>query len=349
MKTKTIFIIIFSFIILIKFFHKREFHKEQWYFIDTNETLYSLNANDFWEVSTRIKNEQEVVVAIIDTGIDFMHDALKGNIWINSLEIENDGIDNDNNGYVDDIYGWNFIDNNNQIDTYEVSEHENDHGTFIAGIIASNMQTGKCRGIACNAGLQIMPLEVLGNSEEQPLIGDIENILKAIDYAEENGAKICNFSINIDIDDPRLKSKIQNSSLLFVVSAGNGDMRGLNIDKVKTYPAAYMFDNVIVVSSINEKGDLYSKSNYGVNTVDIVAPGTDIYSTKAGNSYGIGTGTSYATAFVTGVAAEIYKKDINMMAIRCKEIICNSATYNEHIDDRVKNGGVLNAYECMLP
>ena len=137
--------------------------------------------------------------------------------------------------------------------------------------------------------------------------------------------------------------------MLFIVSAGNHSPVGINIDKVKTYPACYNFDNVITVSNVDSNGNLEAHSNYGIKTVDVVAPGTDIMSTSIKNTYSSATGTSMATPVVTGLAAEIYMCYPFIKPSEVKDAICNSADTTESIAYKVGSGtGVVNGKNAFL-
>lgn len=145
-----------------------------------------INAIKAWN---KYIGKKEVVIAIIDTGIDYSHEDLKDVIWKNIEEIEGDGIDNDCNGFVDDLYGWNFYDNSSK--TYNSQSNEDDHGTHVAGIIAASRNNTGIAGVASNTNIKIMTLKILGSRNSS---GSINSMIKAIKYAESMGASICNIS-----------------------------------------------------------------------------------------------------------------------------------------------------------
>ena len=160
------------------------------YSIETTDSVagVDINIQPAWELYDQSEKEHRpVIVAVIDTGVDIYHPELKDAIWVNEDEIPDDGIDNDGNGYVDDVYGWNFFSNNNQIYVGK----EDDHGTHAAGTIAAARKYMGIAGITDNRYVKIMVLKVLGTENG---IGEEDAIIQAIEYAESNGASICNLS-----------------------------------------------------------------------------------------------------------------------------------------------------------
>lgn len=296
------------------------------------------------------KQKREVVVAVIDIGVDINHEDLEGKIWINKDEIPGNGIDDDKNGFVDDVYGWNFFDGNNNISNINYDTYNNnyvmEHGTHVAATIAGISDNNKgIAGVAGKVDVKIMPIKILGGPFGTTNISDAftSNMVKAIKYAQDNGADIVNMSfggVYVDITEMTL---IKNSKMLFIAAAGND---GLNNDEVRTSPASYGFNNIISVANINCSGQLYS-SNYGKNTVDIAAPGTSIYSGIPNNKYKMLTGTSMATPMVTGIATLLYALDKDMTAIKAKRIILGSAKQLDTLDEYVKTDGMASAYNAL--
>lgn len=279
---------------------------------------------------------RQAVIALIDTGVDIYHDDLSGAFWINTDEIASNGIDDDNNGYADDIYGYNFYNNNANI----VPEKDENHGTHCAGTISAvrNNQTG-IAGIASNANVKIMPLKALGGPNGE---GTTASIIEAIKYAENNGAVICNLSLSTPENDVALYKTMAKSNMLFVVAAGNSEI-GENNDSIPHYPASYDLENVISVANIRADGKLDPTSNYGSSSVHLAAPGSQIVSTTADNSYGYMTGTSMAAPMVSAVCALLYSyyEDINLKDV--KEMVLNTVTPMDSLTDKVSTGGMLNA------
>lgn len=296
-----------------------------------------IDAVTMWEKFADNSEINNVIVAIIDTGVDYQHPELKDVMWTNEREIPGNNIDDDNNGFIDDVHGYNFCDNSGDV---LKGEAENKHGTQCAGIIAANHDGAGIMGIASQASVKIMSLKVLNNDIEINS-GSVENIVEAIKYAEVNGAQICNISINIDKDDASLRDAIRDSSMLFVVSAGNGGLRGRNIDYNPSFPAAYNYDNVISVANMNFNGKLNKTSNWGKQSVDIAAPGTMIISTTAGGDYSFGTGTSMAAPIVSAIAALIYTHANDITASEIKNIICSAAIPLDSLKNKVACGGYV--------
>lgn len=283
--------------------------------------------------------KKEVVIAIIDTGIDFSHEDLRGVMWTNPGETTGDGIDNDSNGFVDDIYGWNFYDNS--CDTYNSQSDEDDHGTHVAGIIAALQNNIGIAGVASNTNIKIMTLKILGSSNNR---GSINSFIKAIEYAENMGASICNISSGTYIENTKLKAVIEHSEMLFVTAAGN---EGENNDITHMYPSSFDSQNIISVASINCNGNLNNLSNYGNESVDIAAPGTSILSTLTNNRYGYLSGTSMATPFVTGVVAMVYSYYEDITLLDAKAIVLNSVKKLPTLEGKVLSGGIPNALTAL--
>ena len=285
-----------------------------------------------YEISSSTKNK--VVVAVIDTGIDYTHEDLQGKIWNNTDEIPDDGLDNDNNGYADDVYGWNFYDNNNIV----FSETEEDtHGTMIAGIIAANKNHLGIVGVAGIVDVEIEILKVTSSGEICPA----SKIIEAIQYAENSGAQICNISMTIEEGD-ELAETIKNSNMLFIVAAGNNDsIGGVDIDKYPVYPASLRYDNIITVANLSWEGNIYTTSNYGKEAVDIAAPGVCIYSTAVNNHYAYNTGTSFSTPIVTGAAVYLYAVNPTISASEARKNILSNAIEKKDLCMSVNKGRVL--------
>ena len=285
---------------------------------------------------------RDVVVALIDTGVDTEHPELKNALWTNPGEIPGDGIDNDGNGYVDDIHGWNFHDHISRIRDNKESDL---HGTHGAGTIGAARGNGGITGLTDNAHVKIMVLKALGGSGA----GDEEAVEEAIRYAEANGADICNLSLGTTRYMPQLEQTIANSSMLFVVAAGNGDARGVgyDTDQDPVYPACYASDNIISVANLMFDGTLDTSSNFGKESVDIAAPGSYILSTAPGGGFEFLTGTSMAAPMVTGVCAMVYSYRTDLGLLKVKEAVLSTAKKLEGLTDKVKSGGIPDLYAAM--
>jgi subtilisin family serine protease len=274
-----------------------------------------VNALAIWDMAT---GSRDVVVAIIDTGVDFDHPDLKDNVWKNPGEIVGNGIDDDNNGYVDDIFGWNFVENDGLTKAPDVggfdNEHEpQSHGTVIAGLIGAKGNNG-IDGAGLNWNVQIMALRAIDNYGS----GSYADIGKAIAYAADNGADIISISFVGDAYDAPLHDALKQAyekGILVVLAAGNSRQTGGgDLDTIPLYPICFddMEDNWLLgVTSIDSGGLLSDFANYGT-CVDLVAPGENSFSTqRAGtdNGYkdfgGAWQGTSFAVPYVAGTAALI--------------------------------------------
>ena len=300
-----------------------------------------INAEPAWTYYEQTPSRRTVTVALIDTGVDITHSDLAGSIWINEDEIPGDGIDNDGNGYVDDVNGWNFYSNNNQVFLGD----EDDHGTHGAGTIAGAWDGQGITGIADGNYVKIMVLKALGSENGQ---GMAQSVKDAIRYAQANGADICNLSMGTASYDPEMEALMQNSDMLFVVSAGNGDNwgNGYNIDYWPVFPAAYEGDNIIAVGNLMFNGELDESSNFGLFSVDIAAPGTYILSTTPGG-YGFMSGTSMAAPMVTGVAALVYSCRTDLSLADVRQAILSSARPMESLTGKVSSCGILDAYGAI--
>jgi len=289
-----------------------------------------INITDAWKKYK--SGGKEVVVAIVDTGIDISHSEINGRTWINKKEIASNGIDDDRNGYTDDVNGWNFCNNTPWI----FRGSEDDHGTHNAGTIVARTNGEGISGMVQKGNVKVMCVKALGGKDGT---GSTESIVRAIKYAEENGASICNLSLGTQRDDRALYSAIANSDMLFVIAAGN---EGKNSDVSPMYPAAYELDNIISVANLAYDGNLGDGSNYGKNSVDIAAPGTHIISTVSSNGYSYMSGSSMAAPFVSGAAAMVYSYFGDYIKLSdVKEILLSSVSKTSSLKDKVSTGGML--------
>lgn len=295
---------------------------------------------------------KRVVVAIIDTGVDYNHPDLKDNIWINENEIPDDGIDNDNNGYIDDVYGWDFYNDDASVCHYRYNRvlglnlsdpnDNDDHGTHIAGIIGA-VKDNKIgiAGIASNIDIKLMILKINGGKQGS---GSISDAIEAIKYATMMGADICNISWGTGQYSPALEEVIKESDMLFVAAAGNS---GSDNDTKPIYPANFQLDNLISVTFIDANGNMTKQSNYGKTTIDLAAPGTDILSTVVG-TYQTLSGSSMAAPQVSAVAALLYSYDENLYPQAVKNVIINCLKPIAGLSDFIKKPGIPSAYAAVL-
>lgn len=252
----------------------------------------------------KVQPMKPVVVAVIDTGADIKHHALKEFIWTNPGETgrdawgndkSNNKIDDDGNGYADDIHGWNFIDNNNDL------LDSMGHGTHISGIIKSESSKSPSFLNKKSKPVRLMILKYYdGEASDSE---NIDNTVKAINYAIRMGANVINYSGGGSLPNKLELAAIENANnkqIFFVAAAGNNRR---NTDILNYYPANYKLPNIISVAATDKSGDLMSFSNYGANSIDIAAPGQHVFSTLPDNKFGFMSGTSQSTAFVTGAVA----------------------------------------------
>ena len=288
-----------------------------------------IGAQEAWSIYGN--GSRDVVVALIDTGVDTSHPDLQGSLWVNADEIPGNGIDDDGNGYIDDTNGWNFYANNNQL----YAGTEDSHGTHAAGTIAAQSGNGiGISGIARAGRVKVMVLKALGGNSG---LGSSLSVIQAIRYAEANGATICNLSLGTLSNDPALYETIAKSSMLFVAASGNN---GMDTDVTPCYPASYNLDNVISVGNLTSNGMLHTTSNYGVVSVDLAAPGTYILSTVPG-SYGFMSGTSMAAPMVTAAAAMVYTYYDTSSPADVKRTLLSTTAPLPALQGQTATGGML--------
>jgi subtilisin family serine protease len=278
----------------------------------------------------------KIVIADIDTGIDYNHKDLINNIWRNPREVRNDGQDNDGNGYTDDVVGWDFANND------PLPFDDNGHGSHTSGSIAATGGNGiGTSGVAQRA--QIMGLKFLDADGS----GTTENAIRAINYAVENGAVILSNSWGGDEYSKALEDAIAEAGIhnvLFVAAAGND---GTNNDTQPMYPAAYNLPNVIAVAASDKDDLLTDYSNFGVNSVHIAAPGDAVWSTVPDNKYEVNSGTSMACPHVAGAAALLKSFRPQLSALQIKKILMDSVDKLPDYADKIASGGRLNVARAL--
>lgn len=293
-----------------------------------------VDAQKAWEYYTP---KRDVVIALVDTGVETSHSELSGSFWVNEDEIPGNGKDDDGNGYIDDVNGWNFFNSSNQVYTGSGDAH----GTHCAGTISAAKDNGQgISGLADYSNIKIMTVKALGGADGS---GTTLSLTRAIKYAEENGASICSLSLGTDSNDRLLYQAMKNSGMLFVVAAGNGDSagNGINIDVRPSYPASYDLDNIITVGNLVADGTLHASSDYGAVSVDLAAPGTDIISTTVNGKYAYMTGTSMATPFVSAAAAMVYSANESLTLADTRRILLDTVKIDTALKNKVATGGIL--------
>lgn len=294
-----------------------------------------IDAPEAWDTLT----DSTMVVAVIDTGVDYTHPDLANVMWTNPGEIAGNGIDDDGNGYVDDIHGYDWVNN----DGDPIDDHN--HGTHVAGTIAAegNNSIGV---VGVNWSAQIMALKFLSSSGS----GSTSNAIRAIDYATMMGANMTNNSWGCGPGgcfSQAMEDSIQaanDAGVLFIAAAGNDNN---NNDNTPTYPASYDVPNVIAVAATDRNDNRSSFSSYGATTVDLGAPGSSILSTVRGNGYSSFNGTSMATPHVAGAAALLWQHNPSWSAAQVKDCLLDSVDPTSAMNGRTLSGGRLNINNAL--
>jgi len=299
-----------------------------------------IDAPEAWDLTT---GSSDVVLAVIDTGVDYTHADLADNMWINPGEIAGDGIDNDSNGYTDDIYGWDFVnDDNDPMDGH-------DHGTHVSGTIGGvGDNSGGVSGV--NWDVSIMALKFLDDSGS----GYTSDAISAINYAtmmrRDHGVNVVatNNSWSGGSYSSALRDAIETAGregILFMAAASN---EGLNNDAVANYPSNYDSEYILAVAATDRNDRLANFSNYGATSVDLGAPGVSIYSSIPGDTYDWFDGTSMATPHVTGAAGLLAASQPGATAGEIKDAIFAGVDPIATLDGMTVTGGRLNAFNSLL-
>ena len=281
-----------------------------------------IDALEAWKIEKGSKN---VLVAVIDTGLDATHPDLKANVY------------HDKDGH----YGFDFVKNSAD------PKDDHGHGTHVAGIIGAvaNPKTGVA-GVSQTVSLESVKYYADSNTGAV----NLRNTVKAIEWAVNSGAKIINYSgggPEFAEEEYLALKKAEAKGILVVAAAGN---ERSDTDKPENYyyPSAYRLTNIISVAATDINNHLIRSSNWGKTKVDVTAPGENIFSTLPGGRYGFMTGTSQATAFVTGIAALLLAHDPSLTPARIKEIIRGSVDTYPELKDKVAAGGRVNAKKALL-
>ena len=312
-------------------------YSEQWALLNSGQTGGTsgadIKASGGWDITTGSK---DIVVAVIDTGVDYTHPDLAANIWTNPNEIPNNGIDDDNNGYIDDVHGYDFINNDND------PMDDNGHGTHCAGVIGAAGNNGVgIAGLAWN--VKIMPLKFLRSDGN----GDTSAALNAIAYAKRMGANVISCSWGGTSKSQALGDAIASTNTLFACAAGN---EGANNDVTSHYPSGFDSPQIISVAASDANDQMPSFSNYGATTVDVAAPGDSIlstYRTSSGNQYVKMKGTSMSTPYVAGLAALILSKDPSLSPTQIKEKMMDNVDQVSAFSGKTVSGGRIDVQKAL--
>jgi subtilisin family serine protease len=298
-----------------------------------------MDAPEAWDIET---GSSDVVIAVIDTGVDYNHEDLSANMWTNPGEIPGNGIDDDNNGYVDDVHGWDFCNN----DSNPMDDH--DHGTHCSGTIAAVGNNGV--GIAgVNWTAKIMAIKFLsaggsGSTSDAILSVQYATTMK-LDYgipviATSNSWGGGDFSQALE----NAIAEADAAGILFVAGAGN---EGMNNDIYAFYPANHNVPNVIAVAATDDADYLAWFSNYGSTTVDLAAPGVGILSTVIGNGYSFSDGTSMAAPHVSGLVGLVKARFPGITHHEIKDRILGSVNPVPDLQGITVTGGRVNAWNAL--
>lgn len=293
--------------------------------------LEMVSAPEAWSVTS---GSPDIVVAVVDTGVDYSHPDLQENIWVNTGEIPNNRKDDDGNGYVDDYYGYNAI------SPLQPPSDDNRHGTHVAGTIGA-IGDNQIGIVGVNWHVKVMALKFLDRDGS----GYLSDALETIDYIitmKQRGVniRVVNASWGSDTYSRALEeaiARLRNEGILFIAAAGNGSTN------VKQYPAAY--EDVLSVAAVDQNGDLTSFSNYG-DWVDVAAPGQAILSTIPGGRYASFSGTSMATPHVAGIAAlALSVRDVSVSDLQ--EALRQGVRQSPALVGKVNTGGISDALETL--
>lgn len=288
-------------------------------------------ATDAWNLGTGCPR-----VAVLDTGVDTDHPDLRDNLYTNGNETPDNGIDDDENGYVDDYHGINLVAGKGD------GEDDNGHGTHVSGIISGRGNNGiGIAGVCWSA--QIIPIKFMDSSAR----GATSDVIDGIEYAIKRGATVVNGSFASSSKSQALEDEIKHAKdrgVLLVVAAGN---HSSNIDKEKSYPASFTGGNLLVVAASTSTDGLASFSNYGKSNVDVAAPGERILTTDIGGRYKAVSGTSMATPMVAGLAALLRTKNPDATFSQIRSAIRGSVDKLPAFSGKTYSGGRVNLARAL--
>jgi subtilisin family serine protease len=294
-----------------------------------------IDAAEAWDVTT---GSRSVVVAVVDTGIDYNHPDLAANMWRNPREVAGDRVDNDGNGFVDDVYGWDFA--NNDADPFD----DNSHGTHVSGTIGA--VGNNAVGVAgVNWQVSLMALKFLGANGSGSTSAAIASLNYATMMRRTYGVNVVasNNSWGGGGASTALTNAVVaggNAGIICVAAAGN---EAANNDVIASYPANVASDAVISVAATDSSNRLASFSNYGATTVDVAAPGVSVLSTTPGNSYSSYSGTSMAAPHVSGLVALMAAANPQATVAQIRSAILSTAVPVSGLAGKVASGGLINA------
>lgn len=304
----------------------------QWNLLAGN--MAGMEAARAWNYST---GGAQVAVAVIDSGLQLDHPELSANLLRNAAEVPGNGIDDDGNGYPDDVVGWDFFDSD------AVPDDSNGHGTHVAGTIgASSDNGGGIAGVVWDS--PILPIRFLNENGA----GYTSDAILAVDYARARGVRIINASWGGGGDSELLEASIETfcriNNGLFVAAAGND---ATSNDDIPQFPAYYNVDRLVAVAASDRSDELADFSNWGAESVDLAAPGVEILSTFTNGRYAFASGTSMAAPHVSGTLAMLMDRNPNLSADDLKGFLLDWVDLSPGLNGRVLSDGRANAYRSI--
>ena len=283
-----------------------------------------IHATDAWKIE---QGSRKVTVAVIDTGIESTHPSLAKNLWHDPA--------------APHVYGWDFVANESN------PRDDHGHGTHIAGIIGAVADLD--RGISGVAHhVSIMPIAYYSATSTGS--NNLKNMIRAIRYAIDHGAQIINYSgggSDFSQEEYTIIKEAEDRGILFVAAAGN-EHSDTDVENTRYYPSSYSLSNIISVAATDINNQLTSFSNWGKTTVDVAAPGGNIMSTWPNHGFKTMSGTSQATAFVTGMAALLLAQNPSLKPTQIKELILGSVDRIPALQGKTVSGGRVNAYQALM-
>jgi thermitase len=318
-----------------------------WSFLD--DTGFGVSVNKAY-TSFSSSAREDIIVAVVDTGVDYRHEDLASVMWVNPGEIPGNGKDDDGNGYVDDVHGINtLVRNSNGVASGDPAP-SHAHGTHVSGTIAAaqNNRIG-IAGIASRA--KIMAIRTVPDDSDETDVDIVESFL----YAAKNGARIINCSFGKRTNEggmvvaETIDHIASQYGTLVVAAAGNDSspFAKWDIDKDPKYPASFESEGLLVIAATSASGGLASFSNIGKKSVDLAAPGVNIFSTMPGNGYGSMSGTSMATPTTVGVLAEVLGHFPSLTPFELKKIAIESVTPVSSFKGMMVSGGRANLFQAL--
>lgn len=313
---------------------------ELWAFDNGNDN--DINAPQAWSMTT---GSAEVVAGVLDGGVDFDHEDLRDSAWVNGQEIPGNGIDDDSNGYVDDIHGANVLEKNGNVrDTSPDS-----HGSHGAGSIGATGDNG--RGVVgVSWRVRLMSINIFRGENEG---GTTADVLQGWEYAlrlRQRGVnlRVLNNSYGGHGENPRqaeidMANQLNDAGILLVFSAGNDGGNNDEEGDTSNVPTP----NAINVAAVNRNGDLAEFSNFGATTVHLAAPGVEILSTIQNNGYASYSGTSQSAPIVSGIAALLFSYEPTLSPVQVRQLLMQTVKNRPTLQGRMQAPGMVDAFAAL--